>query len=285
MAVDLHMHSNASDGILPPAEVVRLCAENGVRLMSLTDHDTMSGIAEAAAEAGRLGIAFVPGIELSVIWGGRTIHVAAYMLDPASPELAGFLAGADDKRIDRGVRMGENLAACGCPGAYEGALALATYPGSLSRTHFAQWLLDAGHVATYQEAFDRYLKPGRPGYAQIAWPALADAVRFVREAGGVASLAHPGRYGFENDWMADELVTAFMAAGGEAIEVASGSQSRACDARFAEVARSRGLLASTGSDWHSPRSSRPAPGRQPQIPADLTPVWTRFGYPKDFGRD
>lgn len=282
VTIDLHMHSNASDGILPPAEVVRLCAGNGVKLMSLTDHDTMKGIEEARAEAERLGIAFVPGIEISTRWGQKSIHVAAYNLNPNTEAFKAFFKGVDKKRIERGERMGKLLAACGCKGAFEGAMALAVHPGSLSRTHFAQWLLDAGYVDNYTQAFDKYLKPGKPGYVQIEWPEIRDAVRFVKSEGGTASLAHPGRNNLKEGWMIDELLTAFQGAGGEAIEVASGSQTRDDDVLFAAKAKQYGFLASTGSDWHSPRSPRPTPGSQPQVPADLTPIWTKFGFPKDF---
>lgn len=107
-------------------------------------------------------------------------------------------------------------------------------------------------------------------------------MRFVKSEGGTASLAHPGRYNLKEGWMIDELLTAFQGAGGEAIDVASGSQTRDDDALFAAKAKQYGFLASTGSDWHSPRSPRPTPGSQPQVPADLTPIWTKFGFPKDF---
>lgn len=218
VTIDLHMHSNASDGILPPAEVVRLCAGNGVKLMSLTDHDTMKGIEEARAEAERLGIAFVPGIEISTRWGQKSIHVAAYNLNPNTEAFKAFFKGVDKKHIERGERMGKLLAACGCKGAFEGAMALAVHPGSLSRTHFAQWLLDAGYVENYAQAFDKYLKPGKPGYVQIEWPEIRDAVRFVKSEGGTASLAHPGRYNLKEGWMIDELLTAFFLAASLCLE-------------------------------------------------------------------
>ena len=185
------------------------------------------------------------------------------------------------KRVERGRAMDENFARVGIHGALEGALHYAENSTSLSRTHFALWLLEKGHVKNYQEAFDKYLKPGRPGYARVEWPATVDAVRFIREEGGVAVLAHPGRYEFSAEWMSDQLLEDFKAAGGEAIEVTSGSQSRATDIIFAQKAREMGFLASTGSDWHSPRSARPSPGMQPALPKDLTPVWVKFGYPRD----
>ena len=275
------MHSNASDGQLPPEALPELCAQNGVKLMSLTDHDTMAGTKAAGAAAKRLGIAFIPGIEFSTLWGGTGIHVVGLGLDPESPGIAGFVAGTQMKRVERGRAMDENFARVGIHGALEGALHYAENSTSLSRTHFALWLLEKGHVKNYQEAFDKYLKPGRPGYARVEWPATVDAVRFIREEGGVAVLAHQGRYEFSAEWMSDQLLEDFKAAGGEAIEVTSGSQSRATDIIFAQKSREMGFLASTGSDWHSPRSARPSPGMQPALPKDLTPVWVKFGYPRD----
>ena len=280
MAVDFHMHSNFSDGALPPEELVELCAANGVRLMSLTDHDTMAGTARAGEAARAKGIDFIPGIEISTLWGGSGIHVVGLGLDPESPGLAKFLAGTSDKRLERGREMDRRLAACGIHGALEGALAYADHASSLSRTHFALWLLEQGHVKQYQEAFDKYLRPGRPAYVNVAWPSTEDAVRFIEAEGGVAVLAHPGRYRFPETWMHDALLDAFRGAGGEAIEVTSGSQSRESDILYAQRAREMGFLASTGSDWHSSRSPRPSPGLQPRFPRDLKPVWTRFGYPE-----
>lgn len=281
MYVDLHMHSNCSDGALSPEELVALCAENGVRLMSLTDHDTMEGSTRARVAAQARGIAFINGIEISTLWGGSGIHVVGLGLDPESPGLAQFLSGTSGKRLERGQAMDEKLAALGIHGALEGALRFADHSTSLSRTHFALWLLEAGHVKTYQEAFDRFLRPGRPAYVDVAWPGTEEAVKFIVREGGVAVLAHPGRYRFAAEWMHDELLRAFQAAGGEAIEVTSGSQPREADVLYAQRAREMGFLASTGSDWHSARSPRPGPGLQPTLPTGITPVWTRFGFPEN----
>ncbi|MDO5531343.1 PHP domain-containing protein [Sutterella sp.] len=282
MSIDLHMHSNFSDGALPPEDLVAICARNGVKLMSLTDHDTMAGAKSCRAAAEAAGIAFIPGIEISSQFAGTGIHVVGLGIDPESDGLTKFLSGTAGKRLKRGEEMDRKLAACGIHGALEGALGFADHATSLSRTHFALWLLESGHVKTYQEAFDKYLKPGRPAYARVEWPTVAESVRFIVSEGGTAVLAHPGRYEFSADWMRDALLDDFQKAGGLAIEVTSGSQSRVSDIVFAEKARERGFLASTGSDWHSERSPRPSPGMQPTIPKDLTPVWTRFGFPADF---
>ncbi len=276
MLVDLHMHSNCSDGALTPEEVVALAAKNGVELMSLTDHDTVIGIGRARAEAARRGIRFVSGVEISSRWGGKGIHVVGLNLKTEGPAIEDFFKDVVTKREKRGRIMGERFEDIGISGAYEGALSLAGNKDVLSRTHFALWLHQRGIVSTCQEAFDRYLKPGCPCSVDVDWPKVEESVAFILAQGGVPVLAHPGRYHFADEWMAVELLRHFKTAGGVAIEVCSGSQTRADDVRLAVLAREMDFLASTGSDWHSVRSKRPEPGTQPQLPAGLTPVWTLF---------
>lgn len=275
MIIDLHMHSNVSDGSLSPSELVRLAHENGVQVMALTDHDSMDGVHQASRVAEELGIDFIPGVEVSTGWGGRVIHVVGLGLDVSSPGVDAFFRDVCTKRDRRGRLIGERFEDFGIHGAYEGALSLADNKDNLSRTHFARWLQKAGHVVEYQEAFDKYLKTGRPCCVEIDWPGLAEVVELIHSAGGMAVIAHPGRYAFSEAWMTDELLKAFRALGGEAIEVCSGSQTRDADQRFAAAARDMGFLASTGSDFHTPGGARPLPGRQPQLPPDLTPV-SRF---------
>lgn len=274
MIVDLHTHSNVSDGKLSPKELVRLAHANGVGLLSLTDHDTMDGTHAAHREAEALGMGFIPGVEVSSTWGGRTIHVVGLGIDPEGAGVDEFFRDACVKRDNRGKLIAERLAEHGFEGAYEGALALCGNKDNLSRTHFAAWLHEQGHVHAYQDAFDKYLAADKPCFVDAGWPAVREAVEFIRDQNGIAVLAHPGRYHFDQDWMIQALLDDFKKAGGEAIEVCSGSQTPADDVRFAQAAREMDFLASTGSDWHSTRSKRPTPGLQPQIPADLTPVWT-----------
>ena len=138
--------------------------------------------------------------------------------------------------------------------------------------------METGVVKNQQQAFDRYLGEGGPAYVEAPWPSLEEGVRFLLERGALPILAHPGRYRLRRGWEADAMIDAFLAAGGKGIEVTSGSQSAEANVHYAQVARDRKLLASTGSDWHSDRSPRPRPGCQPPLPADLTPVWTLFGY-------
>lgn len=274
MIIDLHMHSNVSDGKLSPADLVRLVHANGVELMALTDHDTMDGVRQASAAAEELGVGFIPGVEISTGWGGRVVHIVGLGVDPDAPGIDAFFSSICTKRDRRGRLIGERFEQLyGIRGAYEGALSLADNKDNLSRTHFARWLMQEGVVKEYQEAFDRFLKTGRPCYVDIDWPGLTEVVDVIHNSGGVAVIAHPGRYSFSESWMLDEFLKAFRDAGGEAIEVCSGSQSRDADVFFADVARRMDFLASSGSDWHAPGTVRPMPGTQLQIPEDLTPVW------------
>ena len=274
MIIDLHMHSNVSDGKLSPADLVRLVHANGVELMALTDHDTMDGVRQASAAAEELGVGFIPGVEISTGWGGRVVHIVGLGVDPDAPGIDAFFSSICTKRDRRGRLIGERFEQLyGIRGAYEGALSLADNKDNLSRTHFARWLMQEGVVKEYQEAFDRFLKTGRPGCVDIDWPGLTEVVDVIHNSGGVAVIAHPGRYSFSESWMLDEFLKAFRDAGGEAIEVCSGSQSRDADVFFADVARRMDFLASSGSDWHAPGTVRPMPGTQLQIPEDLTPVW------------
>lgn len=274
MIIDLHMHSNVSDGKLSPADLVRLVHANGVELMALTDHDTMDGVRQASAAAEELGVGFIPGVEISTGWGGRVVHIVGLGVDPDAPGIDAFFSSICTKRDRRGRLIGERFEQLyGIRGAYEGALSLADNKDNLSRTHFARWLMQEGVVKEYQEAFARFLKTGRPCCVDIDWPGLTEVVDVIHNSGGVAVIAHPGRYSFSESWMLDEFLKAFRDAGGEAIEVCSGSQSRDADVFFADVARRMDFLASSGSDWHAPGTVRPMPGTQLQIPEDLTPVW------------
>lgn len=210
MIIDLHMHSNVSDGKLSPADLVRLVHDNGVELMALTDHDTMDGVWQAAAAAEELGVAFIPGVEISTGWGGRVVHIVGLGLDPCAPGIDAFFNSICIKRDKRGRLIGERFESLyGIRGAYEGALSLADNKDNLSRTHFARWLMQEGIVKEYQEAFDRFLKTGRPCCVDIDWPGLAEVVEVIHHSGGVAVIAHPGRYAFSEPWMLDEFLKAF----------------------------------------------------------------------------
>lgn len=271
MNVDLHCHSNVSDGALPPAEVARRAARAGVVVWTLTDHDELGGLAEARAAARDEGMHFVDGVEISVTWRGSTVHVVGLRIDPGSATLVAGLQQVRSGRLARARAMAAELRAAGIEGALEGALERAENPSMVGRTHFARFLADAGVVADTRSAFRHYLVPGKPGYVPHRWAALADAVRWIRAAGGEAVLAHPGRYGFSAGAL-DSLIVEFRAAGGEAIEVVTGSHSSEQARQYAAVARAYGLAASRGSDFHGLAEGAEF-GTLPYLEPDLRPVW------------
>lgn len=274
---DLHNHSTASDGTLSPARLIELGARHGAQAMALTDHDTVDGLEEAAAAARRCGIGFVNGVEISVSWGETTVHVVGLGVDPRSAALAAGLDGIREGRLGRARRMAASLEALGIPGTLEAALALAGSEKRLSRTHFARHLAQSGAAKDTQHAFDRYLGKGKPAYVQHRWASLEDAVGWIVAAGGVAVLAHPGRYGLKPLARAT-LLEEFKRLGGEAIEVVTGSHRPEEYATWRRVAEEYGFLASRGSDFHGPGESPVEPGRLAPLPASLEPVWSRWAH-------
>lgn len=270
--VDLHCHSHFSDGVLAPAALVQRAHANGVQVLALTDHDEVAGLAEAADSAQALGMGFIAGVEISVTWGGTTIHVVGLRIDPAHAALVDGLASIRDGREGRARAMATSLAAVGIPGAYEGAAAYAGNPALISRTHFARFLVEAGHCESVQTVFGKYLVEGKPGHAPHRWATLTDALSWIQQAGGVAVLAHPGRYRLDQValWA---LLEEFREAGGAAIEVITGSHTRDQYRRFAQLALEFDLRASRGSDFHSPQESRVDLGELPPLPDSVVPLW------------
>ncbi len=272
---DLHSHSTVSDGTLAPRELVRRAAEQGVELFALTDHDELGGLAEAAACAGQIGLAFVPGVEISVTWAGHTVHVVGLGIDPANRALQEGLRSVRSGRTGRARQMGEHLGAAGIGGAFEGALKYVGNPELISRTHFARFLVERGICRDTREVFSRYLVEGKPGFVPHRWAQLAQAVRWIVDAGGVAVIAHPGRYRFSaNEMWA--LAAEFRELGGTALEVVTSNHGAAQTQRFAELALEFGFAASRGSDFHGPGESLAELGRVGTLPHRLTPVWERF---------
>lgn len=271
MDIDLHCHSTVSDGALPPAEVVRRAAARGVAVLALTDHDQLGGLAEAREAARASGIRLIEGVEISVTWRGKTIHVVGLGIGGGADVLAGHLAGVRAGRLGRARRMAKDLARVGVPGAFEGALRFAENPEMVSRTHFARFLVESGVVKDTRSAFSHYLVPGKPGYVAFEWAELADAARWIVEAGGQAVLAHPGRYELSAGAL-DDLLREFKLAGGEGIEVVTGSHSPDQYRLFSEVARHHSLAASRGSDFHGPGEGSEF-GSLPPLDASLRPMW------------
>jgi predicted metal-dependent phosphoesterase TrpH len=273
---DLHSHSTASDGTLSAPALAARAKANGVELWALTDHDELSGLAPARAAARELGLAFVDGIEISVTFAGTTVHIVGLGIDPANEELRAGIAAIRAGRDLRAREMGEGLARVGIQGAYDGAVALAPNPNLVSRTHFGRFLINAGIAPDMRAVFARYLTEGKPGYVEHRWARLGDAVRWIRAAGGVAVIAHPGRYKF-TPTEEYALFTEFQAHGGQAVEVVTGSHHAGDVVKYTDMALEFGLLASRGSDFHAPDESRLDLGLVPggaELSPKLTPVWS-----------
>lgn len=276
IAADLHSHSTVSDGVLPPRDVVLRAAERAVELFALTDHDEVAGLEEAAAAAREVGLRFVNGVEISVTWAGTTVHIVGLGIDPDDRRLRQSLARVRSGRTERARQMSAGLEAAGIEDPYEGALRYVRNPELISRTHFARFLVDTGICRDVRDVFKRYLVAGKPGYVPHEWARLDEAVQWITAAGGVAVLAHPGRYRV-GELKLHELVSEFKEAGGVALEVVTSNHSRERVRHFAAMARAMDLEASRGSDFHGPGEAENVElGVVAPLPPGLMPVWHRF---------
>ncbi len=281
---DLHNHSNASDGQLPPEELVALAVRNGCDGLALTDHDTTDGIAPAFDAARSAGVRFVPGVEISVSWpaegvwpdrAGVTLHIVGLNVDVSNPVLSSGLLSVRSGRRARAARIADALSEAGLPNTLDAAYACTGNEDMIGRTHFARVLVQRGVVKNVGQVFARFLTPGKPGYVPHRWATLPDAVHWIRAAGGIPVVAHPGRYKLD-DIERRQLFSEFKDLGGAAIEVVTGSHATRQYAEFAGFAREFGLAASRGADYHGPNESSFEPGQLPALPIGLKPVWELF---------
>lgn len=273
--VDLHCHSTASDGLLPPKEVAQRAAANGVQLWALTDHDELSGLDEARAEAQKLGMQFISGVEISVTWAGRTVHIVGLNVEDHQTQINDELAYIRAGREQRAKEIGDKLTGLGIKNAYEGALRYVSNPSLISRTHFARFLVEEGYCANMGEVFKRYLGDHKAAFVPMQWATLAQSVHWIREAGGKAIIAHPGRYEF-TPVQFGALFDEFKALGGVGIEVVTGSHRPDQYAEYAQVAKHYGFEISCGSDFHAPGEGRLDLGTLPSSPAGLPTVWDEW---------
>ena len=269
---DLHCHSVVSDGTLTPEALAARAKANGVQLWALTDHDEIGGQERAIASAKALDMKYLTGVEISITFAGKTVHIVGLGFDHTNTDLVQGLRNTRGGRAERAKEMSEGLAKVGIHGAFEGALKYAGNHELISRTHFARFLVESGVCKDTSEVFRKYLTENKPGFVPHRWASLENAVHWITGASGIAVIAHPARYGFSaNEEYA--LFTEFKNHGGRGVEVITGSHSSADALQYADTALEFNLAASRGSDFHSPDESHTDLGTLPWLPGQLTPVW------------
>lgn len=273
-SIDLHAHSTASDGELSPTELVQLAAKNSIKTLALTDHDTVSGLAEARAAATEHDITLINGIELSTRWDNKTIHIVGLNIDADNTAMLDSTIHLNQLREERAIIIGKKLAKAGIKDAYENAKELAG-DGTVTRQHFAQFLVKNGNAKSFSDVFKRYLVKGKPGYVSVKWPELSDTIKNIQSAGGVAVIAHPLCYKMTATKLR-KLITEFKTLGGQAIEVVTGNNNINEITTATNYAKRYDIAASLGSDYHNDKSPWAKLGNLTALPQDLTPVWELF---------
>jgi len=269
---DLHCHSFCSDGILSPEQLVSRAKEKEVSVLAVTDHDTVTGIRRARAQAAIEEIELISGIEFSSVWQGRNIHILGLNVDTESAALQKSVGEQEQRRRDRGEVIAKKLEAIGIVGALDGAKA---HAGSdmVGRPHFARWLVEQGVTRTIDQAFKRYLGAGKPGDVKQMWPDIADVVDIINASGGVAVIAHPLKYKMTRTKLCS-MAADFVDCGGQGIEVVSGRQNVHESADLAKIGVKYGLYGSMGSDFHAPSGPWAELGCCPPMPVSIEPVWS-----------
>jgi 3',5'-nucleoside bisphosphate phosphatase len=249
--IDLHTHSDESDGTFTPSEVVRRAAELGLDVVALTDHDTTAGLEEAGEAAREVGVELVPGVEFSAEYQATSIHVLCYWMDASNEDLQTELQRLRDDRFRRGEMMIEKLQALGFDISFERVVEIAG-GGNIVRPHVAQAMVDAGIVADEAEAFDRYIADGGPAHVPKHALDPLDAVDLIGRAGGVCVLAHPGMWGDQTS-VPDDLIAAMAERGMVGLEVDHTDHTPEQRAVYRAMAERLGLVATGGSDCHGTR--------------------------------
>ncbi len=274
MSFDLHTHTSASDGALAPSALVQLAHDCGVSTLAVTDHDTTAGLQEAQQKAQELDIRFIPGIELSVSWTQTVIHIVGLNINTDSVAMQQGIASLKQLREVRAQQIGESLAKSGFEHAFSGAKELAG-EGTITRLHFAQYLVAQGCAKNVSKIFKHYLVRGKPGYVATRWASLEDAVSWITGAGGIAVIAHPHRYKIGNK-VIQRLLEEFKQCGGQGIEVVCGNSNYKDTTKFSRLTQKFELLASVGSDYHGPHQNWNGLGCLAPLPDSVEPVWNFF---------
>jgi len=276
---DLHSHTQASDGLLSPEELVHRAVEMRVGTLAITDHDTTSAIPAARAEIARAGLnlSLINGVEISTLWENHEIHIVGLNIDIEHPAIVRLLEEQKARRQARAMQIGERLEKAHIPGAWEGALRLAN-GGAVTRGHFARFLIESGKASDVAGVFKKYLARGKTGYVPPQWCTIKQAIDVIHHSGGKAVVAHPGRYDLSAKWL-KRLLAHFAEQGGDAMEVAQCQQAPNERTQLAAYAQQFGLMASQGSDFH-----QPCPwielGRKLWLPAGVEAVWQLWEQPQ-----
>ncbi|ENK2089699.1 PHP domain-containing protein [Vibrio alginolyticus] len=276
MRIDLHSHTTASDGRLEPKDLVERALSFDIEVLAITDHDTVDGLALAKqyVQDNNLPIKIINGIEISTVWQNKDIHIVGLNIDPENEQLSALIEQQKQHRITRSELIAERLQKATRVGVLEEVRQIAG-DAPVTRAHFAKWLVDNGYAKTMQMVFKKYLTRNNPGYVPPNWCSMKDAVDAIHAAGGMAVLAHPGRYKLTAKWI-KRLLAAFVEAGGDAMEVAQPQQAQQERRNWADYAIQYKLLASQGSDFHYP-SPWMELGRNLWLPAGVEPVWKDWG--------
>lgn len=271
--------------MLTPEALILLAKTGGCDAVAITDHDTIAALAPARIAADANALEFVAGVEISVTYnyidreteaaGETTLHIVGLDIDESNPQLLNLLSEIRAGRIIRAGKIAEDLDKVGVSGTFEGAIAMAENKEMIGRTHFARHLVARGVEKNVGRVFNKYLAKGKPGYVAHEWTSLEAAVATIHAAGGLAVIAHPGRYRVSPTVIRD-LLGHFKALGGDAIEVVTGSHKTAQFAEYTKLALEFEFLASRGADFHALGESPFLPGSLPPLSSALTPVWSKF---------
>ena len=274
LRVDLHTHSNCSDGALSVQDLLSRALDADIHTLALTDHDTVTGYdvaVQCLSQDSQSSMRLVPGTELSCVWQGITIHVVGLNFDPNNADLRAYFEHLDQARSERAALIAQRLSKEGFEGALMGAQALAG-EAQVGRPHFARWMVDAGHCDSMNTAFKRWLGRGKLGDVKVFWPTLEQAVTVLVKAGGVPVLAHPQHYGLTRAKL-KRLVSHFVSVGGQALELPLGQDHAEAAVYVRRLLREFGLSVSLGSDFHADSEWGPRLGLDTAIVSDLNPVW------------
>lgn len=276
--IDLHSHSTVSDGVLSPSRLLAHAASRDVAVLALTDHDDTAGLAEAHYQAQQENITLINGVEISVTWHNRTLHIVGLGINPEHPPLVNGLKKIREGRLERAQAIAAQLDKSGIHGSFEGASAQAGNSRLIGRTHFARFLVSQGYAKDVKSVFKKYLVKGKPGHVSHIWTSLNEAVDWIRGSGGQAVIAHPARYKLGNNLL-EQLLHEFCELGGTGIEVVTSSHTPEQTRQFAQLASRMHLYASCGSDYHGPGESYFDLGRLPALPPECVPIWTKWEIP------